>query len=114
MARVALTPQATSLAGLTATMTAAPATGANNGISFTNDGDTILRVTNGGAGATVLTLDATGSLGGVGLIDQTPSVPAGATMDFGPFPREAFGSPVGVDFSVITSVTVAAIRVPRS
>jgi hypothetical protein len=113
MARTTIAPQETTLAGLNATMTAAPATGANNGVQFTNDGDTILVVTNGGGSPSVLTLDATGSLAGVALTDTTPSVPAGGTRYFGPFDMQAFGGTVGVDFSVITTVTCAAIRVPR-
>lgn len=115
MARTTLTVQSTSLSGLAPTMTTVPGAGANNGVSFPNDGTTVLMVINAGTGATVPTLDAVGSLGGVALTDPTGSVANDSIPEFyGPFDRQAFGGTVGVDFSVATSVTVAAIRVPRA
>lgn len=114
MARTTITAQSTVLTGLLPTLTTVPGTGANNGVSFTNDGDTVLMVINNGAGATVPTLDATGSIGGVILADPTGSVANDGIPEFyGPFDRQAFGGTMGVDFSLATGVTVAALRVAR-
>lgn len=114
MTRLVIATQAPTLTGLVPTMTAVPATGANNGVSFANDGSTLLMVINDGASASVPTLDATGMVGGVALTDPVGSVTNdGVPEIYGPFDREAFGGTVGVDFSLATGVTVAAIRVPR-
>lgn len=115
MARTTLAVQSTSISGLATAMTAVPGTGANNGVSFPNDGQTVLMVINAGTVATIPTLDATGSVGGVALADPTGSVANDSIPEFyGPFDRQAFGGTVGIDFSAATGVTVAAIRVPRA
>lgn len=114
MARTAITPANSTIAGLAPTMTTMPGTGANNGITFTNDGDTLLIVVNAGAGSATLTLDATASFGGVALTDPTEAVANDSVPNiFGPFDPSIFGSTVAVDSSLATGVTVTAVRIPR-
>lgn len=114
MPRTALTVREPSLTGTILTQTAVPGTGANNGVSFDNDGKTVLVVINGGAGATVPTLDATTTVSGVAFTDPVGSVANDSIPEvYGPFDRAVFGSTVGVDFSVATGVTVCALRVNR-
>jgi hypothetical protein len=111
MARSSATAQDVTLAGLNATMTAAPGAGANNGITF-DTADTLLVVTTAGT-ATTLTLDATGYVDGIALADQTATMPATGTRYIGPFGPGAFSGTIGVDFSAITNVTYAVLRLPR-
>lgn len=114
MPRTAISVQRIGLTGLAPAYTAMPGTGANNGISFSNDGETFLEVINTGTGAATLTLDATGMLAGIALSDQTANVAnGGVAHHIGPFPPEAFGGTVGVDSSLAVGVTCAAIRLPR-
>lgn len=114
MARVVTTPQSIALAGLAPTMSAAPATGANNGISFPGD-NTFLAVVNAGAGVCTLTFDATAYVDGIALADQTATCANDSVMRFyGPFGPSAFGGTVGADFSLATGVTQAVVRLPRS
>jgi hypothetical protein len=100
-------------AGLNPVMTAAPNAGAGNGITFGSSGNEFLIVTTSGTVAT-LTLDATGRIDGVALADPTVTLPATGTRYIGPFGPGAFGGSVGVDFSVITGVTYAVVRLPRA
>lgn len=114
MARTTLAPQDLSLAGLNPTYSAVPAAGANNGVTIVNDGNVFLHVKNGNASSTVVTLDATGAVDGVPLTDPTISVPASGELMIGPFGQGAFSGSVAADFSVSTTVTVAAVRLPRA
>lgn len=88
-------------------LTMAAATGA--GDSFTNDGNTLLVVNNGSAGAITVTVDAVSACSFGFDHDASVSVAAGATEYIGPFPKNRFGSTVGVTYSSVTSVTVAAV-----
>lgn len=83
------------------------------GDTFGNDGSTSLHVKNGGAGAITVTV------GSDKLCDQgfdhdiAVNVPVGAERLIGPFRPKRFGGVAAVTYSGVTSVTVAAFRLPR-
>jgi len=109
MARATLTVQEISLAGITPSYTAAE----GDGNSFANDGDVFLQVKNAGSEITV-TIQTPAKVGGVDVEEITVVVPA-TTGDkmIGPFEPTIFnqsGGVVYVDYSAVTSVTVAAIK----
>ena len=93
------------------TFTAASAAGD----TFTNDGNTIYVIKNGGGGATTVTFDDTGSITPVGAktFDADVDVVIGAGEDayIGQFTLARFGTSVTVTMTVDTSVTVAALRI---
>lgn len=115
MPRTDKAPERTTLAGLAPTMTAMPATGANNGLTLTsNTGDQLLAVKNAGVSVATLTFDATGSVAGIAIADQTASCANDSVERFyGPFPPEVFGGSLGCDSSLATGVTVGWITLPR-
>ncbi|MEK7765269.1 MAG: hypothetical protein AAB368_03430 [bacterium] len=100
--------------GLAATYTAAPGTGAGNGFSIQNDGRTILHVKNVAAGGDcVVTIVTPNTVDGLALADRTVTVADGAERFIGPFPPSIYNESDGtirVDFSEITNVTLAALR----
>jgi hypothetical protein len=108
----ALTPQAINFTtGITPTFSAAAA----GGNSFVNDGRTFFEVKNT-SGATVnVTVTVSYPTVGGGLVIANPHYTIAATSGdrmIGPFDRSYFGSPVYVDYSAVTSVTCAAIKLP--
>ena len=89
------------------------ASAAAGGDDFPNDGKrTFAHVKNGGASAITVTLDITQTVDGQAVTDPTVSIPAGEERMIGPFPVAYYGASVGLSYSDVTSVTVAAIRVP--
>ena len=109
MARTALTVQEISLAGITPSYAAAEA----DGNSFANDGDVLLQVKNAGSEITV-TIQTPMKVGGVDVAEVTVTIPA-TTGDkmVGPFDPTIFNQSAGVvyvDYSAVTTVTVAAIK----
>jgi hypothetical protein len=114
MSRTAKTVQDIVITGLAPTMAAPPGTGANNGITF-DGGNTFLAVNNAGAGSCTLTFDATAYVDGIALADQTATCTNdSATRYYGPFGPSAFSATIGVDFSLVTGVTCAVVRLPHS
>jgi len=109
MARTALTVQEVTLSGLSPTFSAANA----DGNSFANDGDTFLYVKNGGASSITVTIITPAKEQGVDIEDITVTIAASGEKMIGPFPRRLFNYTDGVhvDYSAVTSVTVAAIKV---
>jgi hypothetical protein len=119
LAQLTLNPHA--LAGLTPTFVAATA----GGDAFSDAGDerTYFRVKNGGASTITVTIApvsptsikvAGATPQAVSLPSYSVSVAAAADTTIGPFPsayRDA-NSNVNVTYSAVTSVTVAAIRMP--
>ena len=107
----ALTVQTISLTGLTPTTTAAGA----GGDTFANaaDASTFLRVENGGGGSVTVTIASTTTCSQGGTHDVAVAVAAGAKADIGPFDPTRFGTTVSVTYSGVSSVTVAARRLPR-
>lgn len=108
-----ITVQQVSIVGLVnPTMTAA----AGGGDTFSNDGNTIFKVANGGGGAITVTFNDTGSVAPSGATafdaDVDVSVGAGEDAYIGPFSTARFAQSVGVTYSGVTTVTVAALRVP--
>jgi hypothetical protein len=116
MARAALTLQSTTRSGLTASYSAATV----DGFAFDNEKhDVILHVKNGGAVSLTVTIQIPGNVDGEALPDKTVTINAGADKFIGPFPElynqnsaiPDIDKAVYVDFSVQTSVTVAALKV---
>ncbi len=107
-----LTVQDVTLDG--AELTAAAAAG--GGDEFENtDERTIFRAINGSGAPITVTIDAPSTCNHGFNHDIAGAVPAGETWDFGPFDKERFNdssSLVQVTYSGVTSLTVAAIRVP--
>ena len=105
-----LVVEAVSLAGTTPNMVAASA----GGDSFSNDGNTMFKVTNGSASAVTVTIDSPLPCNFGYNHNVIVNVAAGATVDLGPFAPTRFNDSVGnvdVTYSAVTSVTVAAVRI---
>ncbi len=107
----AITVVQVSIGGLVnPTFTAATAAGD----TFTNDGNTIYIIKNGG-GAITATFDDTGSISPVGAVsfDADVDVAIGASEDayIGQFTLARFGTSVTVTLTSDTTVTVAAMRI---
>lgn len=115
MARTPATAQKMTMAGLAATYSAAPATGAGNGISFAPAPGRFVHVKNGNAAPSVLTMPlnaAKVAVDGAAPPDPTVTVPATTGDRFiGNFHDAHVGTDgnVYVDFSVATTVTYAVI-----
>lgn len=109
MARAALTVQTVSKAGITPSYVSAE----SDGNSFTNEGDVLLQVKNGGSEITV-TVQTPTKVDGVDIAELTVTIPAtsGDKM-IGPFSPTVFNQSAGivyVDYSGVSSVTVAAFK----
>lgn len=111
MARTALTVNQIAPSGLAAALAAANV----DGHSVANDGRTFIHVKNASGAPINVTVKASAyKVGGLALTDVVIAVPAttGERL-IGPFDPTAFnqsGGEVNVDFSAVTSVTVAAYR----
>jgi len=107
-----LTKQLISITGTTPSF----GTATGGGDNFPNDGvRTFLVVKNGDASPMTVTFDDTGSVEPAGskTFDADVEVTVGATDEewIGPFPKSRFGASVGVTYSAVTSLTVAAIAI---
>lgn len=110
MARTLITVQQVTKAGVTLSFSAATATDGNN---FANDGDVLLYVKNGGASPITVTVQTPAKIEGVDVAELTVSVSNASEKIIGPFPTSIFNQSDGtvyVDFSAVTSVTIAAFR----
>lgn len=114
MARSALVPQAVVDEGLQPVYTAADALGS----TIPGDGDVILHVINADASPTTVTITTGGTLLGEAVADKAVVIPAGEDRLIGRFPaslyNQASGDDAGlvyIDYSNVTSVTVAALAV---
>lgn len=105
MARTDLNVQRVTRDGLAPAYTAANV----DGHSISNDGQPILHVKNGSAGAITVTFVTPRQVDGLAVADLAVSVPAGGERIIGRFPPATFGRVVDVDFSAVASVTVAAL-----
>lgn len=114
-----LTVQPISEAGAALSYAAA----ASGGDVFVNADDrTFLHVKNGGGSSVTVTITAqttSATVPGLGIVtkaNRTVAVPSGEDRLIGPLPHKAFNNPansqVSVGYSAVTSVTVAAVRVP--
>ena len=111
---VALVTLVTSRAGV-AVATGMVAADGTNGNKFLNSGKECLHVKNASASPITVTVVTPGQVDGMDIADLTVSVPA-TTGDvlIGPFTKtfEAQDNWILATFSVVTSVTVGAIRLP--
>jgi hypothetical protein len=109
MARTLLSVQPVVRTGLAVSYAAADGTDQN---AVPNDGRTILHVKNGGGSSINVTIDTPGSVDGLAVGNLVVAVPAGAERFIGPFPTNIYSQADGnlyVDWSAVTSVTVAAL-----
>jgi hypothetical protein len=110
MARTTIAVQQILRSGLEAVYTAANA----DGHALLNDGKrTFLHVVNGDAADKTLTFATPLTVDGLAVADRTVVVTAAEERLIGPFPTEIYGQSDGtihVDYSDVTSVTVAALR----
>jgi precorrin-6B methylase 1 len=115
-----LTLQTILLAGAVIT----PVAAAGGGDEFANASDerTYLQVTNGSGGSINVTIPAqqanvaVAGFGTLDLDDEVIAVANGATKLIGPFPSAKFNNASGrveVEYSGVSSVTVAAVRLAR-
>jgi hypothetical protein len=98
-----------SLSGVAPAMVAADV----NGDTFSNDGRTMFKVTNGSAAAITATITSPQPCNYGYNHDVAVNVAAGATVDVGPFPPARFNNHQGnvsVSYSAVTSVTVSPVR----
>ena len=112
MARTDLSVQTIAQAGIEPSYEAANADGEavpNNGLMF-------IHVKNGGGSQITVTIQTPVAYDGLALEDQTVTIDAGDEKMIGPFStrfNQAGGTDKGkvyVDFSAVTSVTIAAFR----
>lgn len=110
-----LTPQDITRAGLTPTFAAATVT---TGDTFVNDERTFVRVKNASGSAITATATVVRQVDGQVVTARTVTVPATTgDVSFGPFPAGDYNDAnniVTVVCSAVTSVTIAAIRLPRA
>lgn len=114
MARTNLASQQVVTSGLEATYTAANA----DGHMFPPGEVRMLHVKNGGGSSIDVTIKSGYKRDGLALADQVVAVPNGEDRFIGPFDRETYAQRSGtdrgkvyVDFSAVTSVTVALLDV---
>lgn len=111
MARTALTAQSVTSGGLTATYSAANV----EGHSFRLQGSRVLHVKNGGGSSVTVTVPTPGTVDGLAVADRTYTVAAAGETFIGLGAGSAYRQSDGtaqVDFSGVTSVTVALLDVP--
>lgn len=115
MARTALASQTADSDGLTVAFTAANV----DGHSIEGGGDVILLVDNASAGDITVTVQTPATQDGLDVAEQPVTVTAGTMAAIAGLHPRTFDRPTGVadagdvyvDFSAVTSVTVAALEV---
>lgn len=111
--RVATSVQSIAVTGTVGTYAAATA----EGLSFENDGHVFLHVKNAGASPCNVTIQTPETRGGLAVAEQVVAVTNATEKLIGPFPVAQYNRPSGgsdggkvyVDFSYLTSVTVAVL-----
>jgi hypothetical protein len=111
--RVVTAVETIPVTGLAATYAATTA----EGLSFANDGQVFIHVKNAGASPCNVTIQTPETRGGLAVAEQVVAVANGAEKFIGPFPTPQYNRPSGgsdagyvyVDFSYLTSVTVAVL-----
>lgn len=110
MARTQINHQQIEVTGLEETLAAAHV----DGNKFPNDGRIILHVVNGNVADRTVTIQTPGTVDGLAIAERTIVVTAAEARFIGPFPPGIYNQSDGmvyVDFSAITDVTVAVLRV---
>jgi len=106
-----LTVQEVARTGLAPTYGAA----AGGGDAIPNDGRTMLHIKNGGGASINLTVVTQATVLGNAVADDVIAVPNGQERMVGPFPPGVYNDVnqlVQLTYSGVTTVTVAAIRLP--
>lgn len=96
-------------------MTLSTGAAAGGGDEFPNDGRTFIYVNNGGGGSITVTTVTQQTVDGKAVADDSISVPNAQARYIGPFPPSIYNDVndrVQVTYSGVTSVTVAAVRLP--
>lgn len=109
MARTEITYQQIARTGLEQTYAAANA----DGNKFSNDGRMFLHVKNGGGAPITVTIQTPGTVDDLAIADQAVVVTNAEERMIGPFPPTIYNQSdrmVYVDYSAVTSVTVALLR----
>jgi hypothetical protein len=115
MAEVERTPQAPTAAGVLPTVISGMSS-ADTQLIPNKNGDVLLRVINGGAEATTVTIVTPGDVDGNAVADKDITVANGATKLIGPFSPDTYNDKKGrlqVKLSKVTSVTMEVTRVTR-
>lgn len=100
-------PAKTTTSGVSVTYQAADVAGD----TFDNDGRTYVRAKNSSAGALTVTADRLTPCNLGYNHDAVLNVPAGGEAEFGPFPRDAFGSPVSLSYDAgVAGLEIALVR----
>ena len=84
-----------------------------DGNKFSNDGRMFLHVKNGGGSPINVTIQTPGTVDGLAITDQVVAVTNAEERMIGPFPVEIYNQSdrmVYVDYSGVTTVTVAVLR----
>lgn len=106
MAEVKRTPDVPTASGIEPTVIEGMNT-ADTQLIANKSGNVLLRVTNGSAEATEVTIVTPGTVNGNAIADKIVSVAAGKTKEIGPFSPTAYNNPKGnleVKFSKTTSI----------
>jgi len=109
MARTILSVQDIARSGLEPSYEAANA----DGESVANNGRVFVHVKNGSGSSVTVTIQTPGTVDGLAVADRTVAIPAAEERMIGVFPPADYNQSddaVYVDFSAVTTVTVAAIR----
>lgn len=110
MARSSLTVQDVVRSGLSPSYASAE----GDGNSFANNGRVVLHAKNGSGGSITVTIQTPGTVDGLAVSDRTVAIPAGEERIIGVFPPADYNQSDGsvyVDYSGVTSLTVAALRI---
>ena len=111
MARTAIVPQTMAPTGFVPSFAPANAVG---GASIPGDGKTVIHVKNASASPINVTIQTPVQVDGLAVEERVVAVANGAEKIIGPFNanyNQADGT-VYVDYSAVTSVTVAAYQIP--
>ena len=110
MARGAITLQNISLSGITPSFAAA----ASDGDGFLNTGDTYLQIKNGSGADITAAMQTPAKIDGIDIAEITVVIPATTgNKIIGPFETHIFNQSDGkvyVDYTAVTTVTVAAFK----
>jgi hypothetical protein len=109
MARTAINYQQIARTGLETAYSAAVADGGK----FSNDGRMFLHVKNGAGAPINVTIQTPGTVDGLAVAEQVVAVTNAEERMIGPFPPNIYNQTDGmvyVDYSAVTDVTVALLR----